>query len=106
MGEEDQALEKPRRQGRGKKTCPSCQQEIAAATAKCPKCDMVFRTLKEKSQRSGRRGRKLCPLCAADTPSAASNCKVCGHIFRFKAPSAPRNVKKISKRPSKKGTKR
>lgn len=68
----------------GTKQCPSCQNTIAAAVAKCPKCPHVFREKKEKVKRSGKRGKKNCPKCNFENPSACSSCKQCKHVFRLK----------------------
>lgn len=68
----------------GTKQCPSCQNTIAAAVAKCPKCPHVFREKKEKVKRSGKRGKKNCPKCQFENPSACSSCKNCKHVFRLK----------------------
>lgn len=68
----------------GTKQCPSCQGTIAAAVAKCPKCDHVFRAKKEKPKRSGKRGKKNCPKCQFENPSACSTCKSCKYVFRLK----------------------
>lgn len=68
----------------GTKQCPSCQNTIAAAVAKCPKCPHVFREKKEKVKRSGKRGKKNCPKCSYENPSACSSCKQCKHVFRLK----------------------
>lgn len=68
----------------GTKQCPSCQNTIAAAVAKCPKCPHVFREKKEKVKRSGKRGKKNCPKCNFENPSACSSCKSCKHVFRLK----------------------
>lgn len=68
----------------GTKQCPSCQNTIAAALAKCPKCPHVFREKKEKVKRSGKRGKKNCPKCTFENPSACSSCKNCKYVFRLK----------------------
>lgn len=68
----------------GTKQCPTCQGTIAAAVAKCPKCEHVFRAKKEKPKRSGKRGKKNCPKCSFENPSACSSCKNCKHVFRLK----------------------
>lgn len=68
----------------GTKHCPTCQNTIAAAVAKCPKCPHVFREKKEKVKRSGKRGKKNCPKCNYENPSACSSCKQCKYVFRLK----------------------
>lgn len=68
----------------GTKQCPTCQGTIAAAVAKCPKCDHVFRPKKDKPKRSGKRGKKNCPKCQYENPSACSSCKQCKYVFRLK----------------------
>ncbi|PXF39945.1 hypothetical protein BWQ96_10346 [Gracilariopsis chorda] len=68
----------------GTKQCPTCHSTIAAALAKCTKCQHVFREKKEKVKRSGKRGKKNCPKCSFENPSACSSCKQCKYVFRLK----------------------
>lgn len=77
------SVKKPTRMP-GTKQCPSCRGTIAAAVAKCPRCEHVFRAKKEKQKRSGKRGKKNCPKCGHENPSACSSCKDCKHVFRLK----------------------
>ncbi len=83
LAEVPKELRKPSRMP-GTKQCPSCQGTIAAAVAKCPKCDHVFRPKKDKPKRSGKRGKKNCPKCSFENPSACSSCKNCKYVFRLK----------------------